>query len=213
MEWLKKNWLRALTHVICSIPFLFLVWDAANNNLTANPIQAITQRTGISALIALVLSLMVTPINTVFGFKQVVPLRRPLGLYAFWYASLHFLTFSILDYGLDPNLLVDAIGKKPYALVGFSAYLLLAPLAITSTKGMMKRLGKNWKKLHKLIYIIAPLTIIHWIWVVKADWREPMVYGLIVAGLFALRIPAIKQFFTRWRNRRKVPVPRPTKAT
>ena len=213
MEWLKKNWLRALTHVICSIPFLALVWDGYNDNLTANPIQAITQRTGISALIALVLSLAITPLNTVFGFKQVVPLRRPLGLYTFWYASLHFLTFSVLDYRLDPNLLVDAIGKKPYALVGFTAYLLLAPLALTSTKGWMKRLGKRWKKLHKLIYVIAPLIIIHFIWVVKADWREPMVYGLIVAGLFSLRIPAVRQFFTRWRNRRQHPTPRPTKAT
>ncbi len=213
MEWTKKNWLRVLAHVICAIPFLVLLWDASNDNLTANPIQAITQRTGISALIALVLSLMVTPINTVFGFKQVVPLRRPLGLYAFWYASLHFLTFSVLDYNLNPSLLVDAIGKKPYALVGFAAYLMLAPLAITSTKGWMKSLGKRWKKLHKLIYIIAPLVILHWIWVVKADWREPLVYGLIIAALFSLRIPAVRQFFTRWRNRRQHPAPRPTKAT
>lgn len=213
MEWLKKNWLRVVTHIGASIPFLLLVWDASQNNLTANPIQAITQRTGLTALIILVLSLACTPLNTVFGLKQVIPLRRPLGLYTFWYASLHFLTFTVLDYGLDPGLLVEAIGEKPYALVGFSAYLMLAPLALTSTKGWMKRLGKNWKKLHKLIYLIAPLVILHFVWLVKADYRDPLLYGTIIAGLFILRIPSIRQFFTRWRNRRQHPNARPTKAT
>ncbi len=212
MEWLKKHWLRVVTHIGASIPFLLLVWDAANKNLTANPIQAITQRTGIPALIMLVLSLACTPLNTVFGLKQVIPLRRPLGLYTFWYASLHFLTFTVLDYSLDPGLLVEAIGKKPFALVGFSAYLLLAPLALTSTKGWMKRLGKRWKLLHKLVYVVAGLVILHFVWSVKADYREPLIYGTIIAGLFVLRIPAVRQFFTRWRNRRQHPSPRPTKA-
>lgn len=213
MEWLKKHWLRVVTHMGASIPFLLLVWDAANNNLTANPIQAITQRTGLPALIMLVLSLAITPLNTVFGLKQVIPLRRALGLYTFWYASLHFLTFTVLDYGLDPGLLVEAIGKKPFALVGFSAYLLLAPLALTSTKGWMKRLGKRWKLLHKLVYVVAGLVILHFVWSVKADYREPLIYGTIIAGLFVLRIPAVRQFFTRWRNRRQHPSPHPTKAT
>jgi sulfoxide reductase heme-binding subunit YedZ len=213
MLWLKKNWLRVATHVGASIPFLLLMWDASVDNLTANPIQAITQRTGLTALIILVLSLAMTPLNTVFGLKQVIPLRRPLGLYTFWYASLHFLTFIALDYGLDPSLIVEAIGEKPYALVGFSAYIMLAPLALTSTKGWQKRLGKRWKLLHKLVYVAAALVILHFVWLVKADYRDPLLYGSIIAGLFILRVPMIRQFFTRWRNRRQHPTPSPTKAT
>jgi methionine sulfoxide reductase heme-binding subunit len=213
MSTLRKNWLRVVAHFGASIPFLLLVWDGFTNNLTANPIQAITQRTGLTGLILLVLSLAVTPINTVFGWKQVVPLRRPLGLWTFWYASLHFLTFTVLDYVLDPALIWEAIFEKPYALVGFTAFLLMAPLALTSTKGWMKRLGKRWKALHKLIYVAAPLVIVHFVWVVKADTREPLLYGSIIALLLALRIPPVRRFFTQWRNRRQHSVATRTEST
>lgn len=212
MTWLQKHWLRMVAHIGASIPLVLLVWDFSIDNLTANPIQAITQRTGLTALILLVLSLAVTPINTVLGWKQVVPLRRPLGLWAFWYASLHFLTFTALDYGLDPELIVEAIAEKPYALVGFAAFLLMAPLAFTSTKGWMKRLGKRWKLLHRLIYVVAALVILHFVWLVKADYRDPLLYGSIIAVLFVLRLPPVRQFFTQWRNRRQHPVAARTKS-
>lgn len=131
MVQLKTRWLQILTHLGSCLPLALLIWDYWQDQLTANPIQDITFRTGKAALALLVLSLTCTPISTVFGFRQVLALRRALGLYAFTYAGLHFLTFIGLDYGFDPNLLQEAIFKKRYALVGFAAFLLLLPLAIT----------------------------------------------------------------------------------
>lgn len=209
MQRLRKHWLRIGTHIAALLPFALLVLDWTQNNLTANPIQAITQRTGKTGLIILVLSLVVTPLNIVFGLKQLVPLRRPLGLYAFFYVSLHLLTFVYLDYGLDFAFIWQELAEKRYVLVGFTAFLLLLPLAITSTKGSMKLLGKRWKLLHKLVYLAAPLAVLHYLWLVKADIREPLLYGGLVAGLLALRIPAIKRGISAWRARRRQPSTKP----
>ena len=123
------------------------------------------------------------------GIKQALPLRRPLGLYAFFYVCLHLLIFVGVDYGLDWQLIKEAIVEKRYVLVGFTAFLLLLPLAITSTKGWQRRLGKRWKKLHRLVYLAAPLAVIHFVWLVKADIREPLLYGAAVAALLLLRLP------------------------
>jgi sulfoxide reductase heme-binding subunit YedZ len=203
MQLLKKHTLGWLVHVGGLFPLAWLLWDVAQNQLTVNPIQDITTRTGEAALTLLVLSLACTPLNTLFGLKQVLPLRRPLGLYAFLYVCLHLLTFSVLDYGLDWNLIQQAIVEKRFVLVGFAAFLLLLPLAITSTKWWMRRLGKNWKKLHKLVYLAAPLAVLHFIWLVKSDYREPLIYGAIVVGLLALRAPAIRRAITNLRFRRR----------
>ena len=202
MRWLRKNWLRLLAHIGALVPLALLIWDGLHDQLTVNPIQEITARTGKTALIVLVLSLACTPLNTVFGLKQVLPLRRPLGLYAFMYASLHLLTFVVLDYGLDFDLIWETIVEKRYVLAGLAAFLLLTPLAITSTQGWMRRLGKRWKLLHRLVYVAAPLAVVHFIWLVKADIRAPLLYGAIVAGLLALRLPAVRRTLTRVRNRR-----------
>ena len=199
MHMLRRNWLRIVTHIGAWIPLAQLLWDARIDNLTFNPIQEITYRTGKSALIMLLLSLACTPINTVFGLKQVLPLRRPLGLYAFAYAALHLGIFVYLDYGLDPELIREAIVEKRYVLVGFTAFLLLVPLAITSTKSSMRRLGKRWKQLHRLVYLAAPLVILHYIWLVKADVRKPLAYGAAVALLLLLRTPAVRRGITRFR--------------
>ena len=172
-----------------------------NHNLTANPIQAITFRTGKLALLLLVLSLACTPLNTAFGVRMALKWRRPLGLYAFMYAGLHFLTFTVLDYGLDPVLLREAIFEKRYALVGFSAFLLLVPLAITSTRGWMKRLGKRWKRLHQLVYIAGLLVIVHYVWLVKADRREPLLWGAAIAILLAFRLPPVRRAVVKLRGR------------
>lgn len=209
MRGLARNWLRIATHIGALLPLAILIWDALNNNLTVNPIQELSQRTGKIALVLLVLSLVCTPLNTLFGFRQALTLRRPLGLYAFGYATLHLLNFAVVDYGLDPALLSEAIGEKRYVLVGFAAFLLLLPLAITSTKGFQRRLGKHWKQLHRLVYAAALLVIVHYVWLVKADVREPLLYGAIVVGLLALRIPMVRGMLTRvrqsWKHGRAVP--------
>jgi len=186
---------------------LFLAWQG---RLTANPIQDITLRTGQTALVLLVLSLSITPLYTAFTLKELLPLRRRLGLYAFFYATLHFLTFVGLDYGFDAGLLKEAIFEKRYALVGFAAFLVLLPLAVTSTKGWMRRLGKRWKALHRWVYVAALLVIVHYVWLVKADIRLPLLYGAIVGILLALRIPAVAQRVRQWRQaRRRKQTPRP----
>ncbi|MDH5505607.1 MAG: sulfoxide reductase heme-binding subunit YedZ [Anaerolineae bacterium] len=189
--------LQWLANIGALLPFLIMVWDYSQNNLTINPIQEATSRTGKTALVLLVLSLACTPLNTLFGWRQVLKLRRTLGLYAFYYASMHFLIFIGLDYGLNWNLILEATFEKRYALVGFSALMTLLPLAITSSKGWQKRLKKNWKKLHKLSYVAGILVVVHFVWLVKSDYREPLVYGGIVAGLLLLRVPSIRKRMSR----------------
>jgi sulfoxide reductase heme-binding subunit YedZ len=190
------------------VPLVHLIWDGVHRDLTANPIQEITTRTGKTALVLLVLSLACTPANSVLGIRQAVLLRRPLGLYAFMYAGLHLLTFTALDYGLDPQLIVQAIVEKRFVLAGFGAFLLLTPLAITSTRGWMRRLGRRWKRLHRLVYLAAPVAVVHFVWLVKADIREPLLYGAAVAALLTLRVPGVRRTLAGVLNRRYRPVRR-----
>ncbi len=201
MVWLKRTWLPILTHVGALLPLARLIWNFFHDQLTANPIQYITFQTGKSALVLLVLALACTPLNTLFELKRVLGLRKTLGLYSFLYATLHCLTFVGLVYQFDPELLKEAIFKKRYALVGFAAFLSLLPLAITSTKGWMRRLGKNWKRLHRLIYLAALLAVIHFVWLVKSDIREPLAYGAAVVLLLALRLKTIRRTLVDLRER------------
>lgn len=185
------RWLRPAAHAGALLPLAVLLVQAANNDLTANPIQFITLRTGKTALVLLVLSLAVTPAITLSGWYPIKPLRRIFGLYAFMYATLHFLTFVGLDYAFDPFLLREAIFEKRYALVGLAAFLLLIPLAITSTRGWIRRLGRRWVHLHRLVYVAALLAVVHYAWSVKADVRVPLVFGAMIVGLLLLRLPAV----------------------
>ena len=203
MKRLKSQWLIVVTHIGALLPFVILVWDFFHNQLTVNPIQEATFRTGKTALVLLVLSLAVTPANVIFGLRQLIPLRKILGLYAFFYVSLHFLIFIWLDYGLDLALLQEAIFEKRYALVGFAAFLILLPLAITSTKGWMKRLGKKWKRLHQLVYLAALLAVIHFVWLVKSDIREPLAYGAVIGMLLLVRVPGVRRAITTFRHKFK----------
>jgi sulfoxide reductase heme-binding subunit YedZ len=148
----------------------------------------------------LVLSLACTPINSVFGFKPVLRVRRALGLYAFMYVSLHFLIFVGLDYGFDLALIREAVLEKRYALVGFAAFLILLPLAVTSTKGWMRRLGRLWKRLHRVVYLAALLAVLHFVWLVKSDVREPLIYGAVVGVLLVLRITRVRHYVSRFRS-------------
>jgi sulfoxide reductase heme-binding subunit YedZ len=188
----KFTWLQIVTHLGALAPLAVMIWDGYHHGLTYNPIQSLTFRTGKTALVLLVLSLACTPLNSVFGFREAIKLRRPLGVYAFLYALGHFCIF-LFDYTFDPQMIFDAVFMKRYALVGFAAFLLLLPLALTSTRGWQKRLGKNWRRLHNLVYVAACLVIIHFVWLVKADIRQPLAFGFVVAALLALRLSPVKR--------------------
>jgi sulfoxide reductase heme-binding subunit YedZ len=191
---------QAAVHIGALLPLILLIINWSQDNLTFNPIQALELRTGKYALILLLLSLACTPINTIFGFSQVLKVRRPLGLYAFLYASIHFLVFIGLDYQFDLVLLQEAIFEKRYALVGFAAGLILLALALTSTRGWMKRLGRTWTKIHKFVYLAGILVIIHYVWLVKSDIREPIIYGSILLFLLIARIPYVRKKLSRIRQ-------------
>jgi sulfoxide reductase heme-binding subunit YedZ len=163
--------------------------------LTANPIRGSILRTGKIALELLVLSLACTPLNTIFGFKPALRVRRALGDYSFLYTSLHFAIFVSLDYGFDFQLVFTEV-IRPYALVGLIAGLLLIPLAITSFPPWLKRLGKNWKRLHNLVYVINLLAALHFMLVVKQGVTEPYLWMIMIIFLLVLRIPPIRHFLT-----------------
>ncbi|MFC2014513.1 sulfite oxidase heme-binding subunit YedZ [Chloroflexota bacterium] len=198
---LKKNWVRLVAHTAALLPLAFLIWDFTQDRLTVNPIQAIQLRTGKYALVLLVITLAATPVSRLFSSRQVLALRRPLGLYAFLYTSLHLLNFLVLDYRFDFFLIKEDLFEKRFAIAGFIAFLCLLPLAITSTRGWIVRLGKRWKNLHRLIYPAAVLAVVHFGWQVKADIREPLGYGVIVLLLLLVRLPVIKSLLIGFRDR------------
>ncbi len=193
--------LQIAVHLGALLPLAGLLLDFFTDRLTANPIQDITQRTGTYALVLLLLSLVCTPAGAILGWKRVLAWRRPLGLYAFLYAALHFLTFVGLDYGFDATLIWQTVLEKRYVVAGFSAFLLLLPLALTSTKGWMRRLGKAWKQLHRLVYPAALLVIVHYVWLVKADIRTPLLYGAALVALLILRLAPVRRVLAGLRKR------------
>jgi methionine sulfoxide reductase heme-binding subunit len=189
----RDRLLHLAVHLGAIFPLAWLIWDFSTDNLTADPIRAATLRTGMAAIVLLILTLAVTPFYTVFGYKPILTIRRTLGLYTFLYVSIHFLIFIGVDYGFDISLLKDALFEKRYALVGLATALILLPLAITSTRGWMKRLGRKWKQLHRLIYVASLLAVIHFVWLVKGDPRQPLLYGLVVVLLLLARVPAVRK--------------------
>jgi sulfoxide reductase heme-binding subunit YedZ len=200
--------LQIIVHIAGWLPLVLLVYNFAMDQLTANPIQAIEQRTGIQALTFLLLSLACTPVASIFGWKELTQRRKALGIYGFLYAALHVSTFFIIDYGLDLSAVWRDVWNKPYIIIGAIAFLLLLPLAVTSFKYWMKRLGKNWKRLHKLVYVISPLVVVHFLLVVKGSLTQlqgniyqPLLYGSIAALLLIMRIPKIKLALVGLRNR------------
>lgn len=197
--YVRKNWFWLLANIVGLTPLALLVWGYGQGSWI-DPISETTSRTGSAAILMLVLSLACTPINTLFGFRQVVTARKPLGLYAFLYAALHLLNFIGLDYAFDLQaFLADALLQKRFMIVGFSAFLILLPLAITSTKGWMKRLGRNWKRLHQLVYAAGIFAVLHYLWLVKIDITKPLIYGGILALLLVLRLPVVRQWISALR--------------
>ena len=197
---------RLLLWVLCLIPAALLVWRALTDGLGANPIEFITLRTGFWTITLLLVTLAVTPVRRLTGWNRVIQLRRPLGLFAFFYATLHFLTYVTLDRFFDFSGIGADILDRPYITVGFAAYLLLIPLAITSTKGWIRRLGRRWTYLHWLIYVSVGLGILHFYWKrsSKSDVAQPLLY----LGLLLLLLLVRLIFHLRRRRRR----PRPATA-
>lgn len=199
MTTIKMQWLRVVVHIGALLPLSVLILDTINRRLGPEPIRAATLRTGYVTLVLLVLTLACTPLNSWFGFNSALRHRRTLGLYAFFYATIHFLMFVAVDYMFDLSLLYDALFEKPYALAGLTAFLILIPLALTSTRGWMRRLGQNWRRLHYGIYFAAPVGVLHFIWSVKLDYRDALAFGALVFALLAMRLPRIRHTITHIR--------------
>ena len=180
--------IKTLMFLICLIPLIRLVWLGLSDGLTANPIEYIERSTGFWALFILLTSLCLTPVRLLTGKTWQLQLRRMLGLFMFFYVCLHITIYFWLDYSfIWPDIAKD-ISKHPYVLVGFSAFVLTIPLAVTSNNRMVRLLGQRWKKLHQLVYLIAILGVVHFWWLVKKDIREPMLFALVLALLFGIRI-------------------------
>jgi sulfoxide reductase heme-binding subunit YedZ len=183
--------LKIVLFIAATLPFLRLVVYTINDWLGANPVEFITRNTGDWTLYFLCITLAVTPLRRLTGWNWLIRLRRMLGLFAFFYVSLHFMTFLWFDHFFDVAEMLKDVVKRPFITVGFSAFVLLIPLAATSTNAMIKRLGgKRWQLLHRLIYLIAPLGILHYWWMKagKNDFSQPIVFGLVVAALLLARV-------------------------
>ncbi len=185
---------KVLVHLLALAPLAWLgwrVWQVAGGGnvdaLGAEPIVAIEHELGTWTLRILLLTLAITPLRQLTGQASLLRFRRMIGLYAFAYASLHFATWLALDLAGDLSQVFVEIAKRPFITVGFLGWLLLVPLAVTSTKGWMRRLGRNWGRLHKLIYAIGALAVLHFWWIVKSDYREPLLYAVILALLLGWR--------------------------
>jgi sulfoxide reductase heme-binding subunit YedZ len=179
--------LRRVIFAAALVPAAALAYGAFTNNLTANPIDYITDITGLTALTFLMLSLTVTPLRRLTGRHELITLRRMLGLFAFFYACLHLSTWVVLDWFFDFATMASDVVDRPFITLGMLTFLLLLPLAITSTAAMIRRLGKRWQRLHRLVYLAACTAVIHFWWVVKADFREPRLWALALSVLLGFR--------------------------
>ncbi len=194
---------QLLVHIAALTPLAWLIADALAGNLGANPIQAIEQRTGRYALYLLAASLACTPLTIVAGWNTPQRWRRPLGLYAFLYAALHFGAFIGLDYGFNLAFLWADVGNKRFIFVGATAFVILAALAFTSTKAAMRQMGRRWKQLHRWVYLAGGLVVVHYAWAVKADIRPSLAWGAMIGLGLLLRLPAVRRRFAAWHGQRR----------
>ena len=186
---LTSKWTKVGVFLICLIPLGGLVWRGFHNGLGANPVEFIQLTTGDWTLRFLVFTLCITPFRKLLDLPDLIRFRRMLGLFAFSYLCIHFLTYLVLDQSLDPSAIWKDVAKRPFITVGFLGFLLLLPLAITSTAGWIRRLGgKRWQMLHRAIYFAAVCGVIHYYWKVKSDVRMPLFYGALVGILLLWRV-------------------------
>ncbi len=186
--------LRPIVFAASLGPVVFLALGALQGTLGANPIEAITRSTGVWTLRFMLLTLAVTPLRVLSGWNDVIRVRRMLGLFAFFYGSLHLVTYVWLDQFFDWAAIVKDVAKRPFITAGFSAYVLLVPLALTSTAAMIRRLGgRTWRRLHRLAYLAAAIGIVHYWWLVKLDTRPPRNYGILLAVLLLVRLFTVRK--------------------
>ena len=180
--------LKPVVFAACLIPLGLLVWRGLSGGLTANPIEFVTHRTGDWALRLLLITLAVTPLRRLTGWNDLVRLRRMLGLFAFFYASLHVATYVVLDHFFAFDSMLEDLTERRFVTAGFTGFVLMIPLALTSTQAMVRRLGgRRWRALHRLAYVSACAGVVHYAWLVKADLRAPLLYGALLALLLAAR--------------------------
>jgi len=185
---LKFKILQVGAFLACLIPLGLLGFDAYTDNLGANPIEVITRTTGTWTLVFLLITLSVTPLRKLAGVQRLIKFRRMLGLFTFFYACLHFTTYIWLDQFFDLHDIIKDVMKRPFITLGFASFVSLIPLAITSNRRMITRLGKRWQQLHRAVYLIAIGGVIHFYWQVKADTTQPLIYGAILTLLLAYRL-------------------------
>jgi sulfoxide reductase heme-binding subunit YedZ len=186
----KKGWaaIKIMVFLLSLVPFYLLVYGAVNDQLGADPIEALHFGFGDWALRFLCIGLALTPIKTLTGQSWPMRFRRMMGLFAFFYATSHLLVFIVLDLSLSWEAFKDEVPKSPYILMGLLTFLLLLPLAVTSTKKMQKRLGRNWLVLHQLVYVAGITALVHYFWLVKKDYTEPLIYAMVIGVLLAIRV-------------------------
>jgi methionine sulfoxide reductase heme-binding subunit len=179
--------LKPLVFALCLIPFAYLLYRGAAGDLGVNPIEEITLVTGRWTLRFLLLTLAITPIRRILKWNEAIRYRRMLGLFAFFYACLHLTTYVVLDQFFDWQTIVEDVTKRPFIMAGAGAFLLLVPLAVTSTRGWIRRLGRDWARLHMLIYPAAILGVVHFTWKVKSDLASPLRYAVVLGVLLLFR--------------------------
>jgi sulfoxide reductase heme-binding subunit YedZ len=194
------RWVRIakpLVFLFCVAPLSVLVAGAIAGDLGANPVETITHTTGDWALRLLLATLTMTPLRRLVGHPWPIRFRRMLGLFAFFYAALHVVTYLWLDQGFDGPAILEDVVKRPYITIGFAAFVLLVPLALTSTRAMVRRLGRRWQTLHRTVYAVAILAVLHYLWLVKADQLLPLIYAVVLAALLAARVPSLRLVVAR----------------
>jgi sulfoxide reductase heme-binding subunit YedZ len=185
----KWRWVKAIVFALCLAPLFWLAWRFWNQDLTSNPTEFLQHSTGDWALRLVVVTLAITPLRKLLQMPDLIRFRRMMGLFAFFYASLHFLTYLWFDKLFDLTEILKDTGKRPFITAGFAAFVAMTPLAVTSTAGWIRRMGgKRWQRLHRLIYFTAIAAVIHYYWLVKSDVRLPLLYAALVAILLTYRL-------------------------
>jgi sulfoxide reductase heme-binding subunit YedZ len=197
MRWLSENWHRVLAHAVALFPLAWLALDYLGNPQSFTFTRTLMLRTGTAGLILLLTSLACTPASRLFNWPKAVQVRRALGLYAFLHISLHLFAYAVWENGLDFELMLRDLGERRAMSVGLAAFAALIPLALTSTRGWQRRLGKKWKALHRLVYLAAPLSALHFLLLDRDFIAEPAIYAVIVGTLLALRFSPVREFFRR----------------